>query len=458
MRLAGATLLALALCPPAAAQENSDLTRIPEAVQNEPAAVPAPAPAVHGKYFIEDDLGLALLQGRFVVAVPSQPSHWSNRTSLDALDRWSLGGGLSLSYSDRFDLTEADGIGFPAKAARNDLREAYLTWEALPETYLEFGRINLKNGIALGFNPTDFFKARTAVSQASNDPSALRENRLGTAMLRAQTIWNGGSASVAYAPRLHTPRPVAGSAPGWADPLFDQTNTTDRFLFTVNFDVADLSAETLLSRAGSRTKLGLDLSYPIGQSIIAYAEWAGGNDSDLITRAIQFGKATGTLPGYAPTLPPASSRRMFQNDLAVGGSWSSAAKVTINLEYHFHQAGFSGDDWRAWFSTGAAAPALAPELWYIRAYAADAQEPMSRQAIFLRADWQDAFVTDLEISGISFINPLDGSGMVQLAANYAASDNWTFGAYVGGDFGSARSEWNSLPASGNVIFQVVRYF
>lgn len=451
-------LCALALCSPAAAQENSDLSRIPQAVQNAPIELPAPAPSAHGKYYLEDDLGAVFVQGNLAVAAPAQPSHWSNRTSLDALDRWSLGNGFSFALSDRFDLTEADGIGFPAHAARNDLREAYLSWEPLPQTYLEFGRINLKDGIALGFNPTDFFKARTGVSQSSADPSALRENRLGTVMLRAQTIWDGGSASFVYAPRLEAARPVVGTIPGWADPLFDHTNTTDRFLLSVIFDLGDLSTQALLFHGGSNTKLGLDLSYPIGRRSIVYGEWAGGNDTSLIARAIEFGMATGTLPSSAPLILPTSTERSFHNDLAIGASWSSEAKITLNLEYHFHQAGLSPGDWRNWFDTGAANHVLAPELWYVRAYASDAQEPISRQRIFLRADWQDAFVTDLELSGIAFVNAGDGSGMVQISADYNLNNNWTLSAYVGGNFGGARSEWGSLPEAGSVTLQVSRFF
>jgi len=83
---------------------------------------------------------------------------------------------------------------------------------------------------------------------------------------------------------------------------------------------------------------------------------------------------------------------------------------------------------------------------------------MSRHQIFLRADWQDAFVQDLELSGISFVNLTDGSGMAQFAANYNLSDTWSIGVYVGGTFGGKRSEWGSLSGAGSAIFQVVRYF
>ena len=458
MRAGAALCLAmLAASVPSAAQENGDLDRIPTAVGNAD-ATPAPQSAAHGKYYVEDAFALSSSRGNLAVPIPSpSSSHWANRTSIDAYDQWTLNKDLSFTFSDRFNLTEAKGIGFPVEAARNDLREAYFTWEPATQNFVEVGRINLKSGIALGFNPTDFFKTRTAVSQASADPSSLREDRLGTLMLRAQTIWDSGSATFVYAPKLHTPRPLVGAAPNWIDPAFDQTNSADRFLFTLNLDVGDLSPQALVYHEGGRTKLGFNLSHPVGQSVIAYAEWAGGNEPDLIAQAVAFGKATGTLPAFVPVLPPTSTSRAFQNDLAVGASWSSIEKVTLNLEYHFHQAGFSGEDWRNWFDIGAANPASASELWYIRGYASAEQQPMSRHQIFLRADWQDAFVTDLDLSCISFVNLTDGSGMAQFAAGYNISDAWSIGAYVGGTFGGKRSEWGSLSGSGSAIFQVVRY-
>jgi len=459
MRRARTALLffAMGAAMPAMAQENGDLDRIPTAIGNAD-ATPAPQPGTHGKYYVENAFALSSSRDNLAVASPSPPSSdWANRTSIDAFDQWTLASSLSFTFSDRFNLTESKGVGFPAEAARNDLREAYFTWEPQTQTFLEVGRINLKSGIALGFNPTDFFKTRTAVSQASADPSSLREDRLGTLMLRAQTIWDSGSATFAYAPKVNTPRPLTGPAPNWIDPAFDQTNSADRFLFVLNLDVGDLNPQALVYHESGRTKFGFNVSYPIGQSVIAYGEWAGGNEPNLIAQAIAFGKATGTLPSFVPVLPPTSTGRAFQNDLAVGASWTSIEKVTLNLEYHFHQAGFSGGDWRNWFDIGAGNPASAPELWYVRGYASAEQQPMSRHQAFLRADWQDAFVTDLDLSCISFVNLTDGSGMMQFAAGYNISDAWSIGAYVGGTFGGKRTEWGSLSGSGSAIFQVVRY-
>src|SRR5262249_35323755 len=156
------------------------------------------------------------------------PADAQNRTSLDLSLRLRPWHSLTLAISDRADLIFAeDSAAWSSRTLRNELRELSLSWEALPHVYLEAGRINVRNGEALGYNPTDFFRPRTLVGQSSLDPSVLRSNRLGVAMVRAQVLWDGGSASVAYAPKLAEPSAIGDSSLG-VDPRFDATNAAHR--------------------------------------------------------------------------------------------------------------------------------------------------------------------------------------------------------------------------------------
>lgn len=450
-----ALLLAVLLCVPAVAQENDDLSRIPGAIGGE--AVPAPQSSAHGKYFVEDAFGLSSYRGTFAVAFPSAvPSRWSNRTSLDILDQWTLAPNLTATLSDRLSMTFADGVGFPNQVVRNDPREMYLTWEAAPETYLEAGRINVRNGVAYGYNPTDFFRSRTSVAQSSADPGAQRVNRLGTVMIRAQRIFDGGSIEIMYAPKLHKQIPIGTIADPF-DPKIDQTNGADRGLLTFSFDFEEFSPQLLVYHESGRTKLGLNISHPIGSSIIAYASWAGGNAPNAIVDAVDFGKKTGTLPPMVPLAPATTTSRAFQNDLSTGAYWTGEDKVTVSLEYNFHQAGFSKDDWRNWFATGAD-PSLAPLMWYIRGYASDQQQPMTRHQAFVRLDWQEPFhIEHFDINAFVMTDVTDGSSLGQIAASYDLSDVWSVGAYIGGSTGGRRSEWGSLRNAASATVQVVRY-
>jgi hypothetical protein len=455
-------LLAAWLCVAGAARadENSDLNLIPGAVQQAPAQ--APATLASGRLFLEDAFTLWGTRGNLVVPFPPPgPLLWQNRTSLDGTYQWNLSEAVTANFSNRLNLTEWNDSGFPThKNPRNDLREGYLTWEPLTRTYLEAGRINVRNGVALGFNPTDFFKTNTLIDTASLDPSVIREDRLGVLMLRSQAIWAGGSASIAFAPKVQQPLALTASTPG-IDPRFDRTNSADRFLLTATYDVADLSPQLLIYHQGNQTLYGLNLSRTVGQSIVAYGEWAGGVQPNLIAAAVRYGKLTGTLPANAPVLPPTMTSYSFQNQLAIGASWTSAAKITVNLEYHYNQAGFSRADWRNWFAIGGVPGAPLPvtgELWFVRAYAAGAQEPLTQHEVFLRADWTDAFVTNLELTGFTFVNLYDGSSLSQFSASYYLSSAWTIGAYATATLGGPHTERGSLPQAHSFIVQAIHYF
>ncbi|MFX5922309.1 hypothetical protein ABTE55_19205, partial [Acinetobacter baumannii] len=78
----------------------------------------------------------------------------------------------------------------------NDLREAYVSWRGTGETFADAGRINLKSGVALGFNPTDYFRTNAVDIYVSNDPTVLRDNRLGTLMARAQVVREIGAVTL----------------------------------------------------------------------------------------------------------------------------------------------------------------------------------------------------------------------------------------------------------------------
>ena len=97
-------------------------------------------------------------------------------------------------------------------------------------------------------------------------------------------------------------------------------------------------------------------------------------------------------------------------------------------------------------------------MWYLRSYAQDQQEPMSKHAAFLRFNWQDAFVKDLELTAIASVNLQDASGFVQATAEYHLSRAWTIAGLLSGAYGGRRSEYGSLPGEANVLLRANRYF
>ncbi len=445
-------LLILAAHPAAAEDE---LDRLPDFATPAPAAAAATA-----RRFVETAPGLAGLRSGLAVRFPPPaPPSWQDRTSLDWSERRQVGDRFTVTFSDRLNATAQDRGEFPSRTGvRNDLREAFATWQPDAGRYLEAGRINLRNGVALGFNPTDFFKTGSAVDQASLDPSVIRQNRLGTALAQAQALFDGGSVALAVAPKLASPARLAGDDHLGLDPRFDRTNGTDRLLLTASVDLADLAPQVLLLHEGRATHVGLNLSRGLGQSVVGYVEWAGGNEPDLVTRALDYGKARATLPAGTSNPLETGAGRRFRSDLDIGASWTSAAKVTVNLEYLYHEGGFSRQTWGRWFTVGQRIPALDRTLWLIRGYAAFRQEPVSQNQAFLRADWTDAFVRDLELTGFALVNTDDGSALAQLSASYPLSRDWTVSGYLSANLGGRRTEHGSLPQATGAVLQVRRYF
>jgi len=457
----------LLLAAPAAAQENRDLDLIPNAVQ---AAPPPPAedkPQTSDggqRIYLENAASLASRRAMLVPLPPPATPDWEERLFLDMRKDWQLAPKLSLAYSGRLNFRAEDTLAFPShENVRHDFRELYASWEPAERVWLDVGRINLKSGVAAGLNPTDFFKTRAVVEPLSADPAVLREDRLGAFMLRGQRLFEGGALTAAVAPKLDDPGPIYTNLNlPTLRPMFDRTNSHDRVLLKASADLgADVNPELLYYREGSASRFGANLTRSVGQKTVLYGEWAGGRQSSLIDQALAYGRETGTIPGFAPSALPESTHQGFQNQLALGASYTTESKVTFNLEYHYSEAAFSPQDWRNWFRVGEAntgRPPITSALWYIRNYALDQQQKLSRHETFLRADWNDAFVPHLEITGFVSTDLHDGSSLVQMTADYDLSNQWSVGALAAGALGAKRSSNGSLPQSGSLLLKLERFF
>jgi len=440
-----------------AGEENLDLNLIPKIIKTK-RVEPLPAEShFSGKFFLEDVVTAS--QNRELLAPISKklPS-WQNRTSLDFDYGWQVSYKVRLNWSDRLNVAEGDTIAFPCgENLRNDFREGFFIWEASPRTYLEVGRINLKNGIALGYNPTDFLKSRTTVDKTSIDPSSLRENRLGSLMAMGQKIWDKGTVTLAFSPKVKTEGPLSTNQKVSFDPLFDRTNSDNRILVSFRYAMGDIDPQALVFVDHVGTHMGVNISRVMTSSIVAYAEWSGVQESSLSERAAVFGRQTGSLPQQELILPQTDDAH-FQNDLVLGASWTSNFNLMINLEYHFHQAGFDAEDFNRWVTLSAANSDLASEMWFIRQYADDQEEPLMQHEIFLRFDWQDILPSKLNAGLVMFISPYDGSVMTQASAQYFISSHWTVKFYLAKTMGGADTVEGSLPWSTSGALQIVRYF
>jgi hypothetical protein len=457
---------------PPSADENKDLDLIPTGAQQPVTAGPAAstsaaipsAASERRRVYLENTLTFSQQREDLLVpAPPPPPLDWQDRLFLDWRQEWRLGPAVRLSLSDRFNLRFENDISFPSQENLiNELRELYVGVEPISRSYLDLGRINLKSGTAQGYNPTDYFKTRAVIEPESLDPTVLRENRLGTVMIRAEHIWEWGSFTGAFAPSLAQRAPIYThlDLPTF-NPMLGLTNAESRLLLKGSIEFAsNFSPEFLFFRGGSESKVGLNLAENVSPRTVAFLEWSGGRQGTVITEALRFGRETGTLPAGAASVLPEQPGDSFMSQVALGVSYATQSRVTFNVEYHFNQAGFTATDWNKWFMVGQAGvnnPRILSALWYIRDYALDQQQPVSQHSLFLRADWVDAFVPKLEIIGFIDTDLHDGSSLVQFGADYYVSDNWTVGALAVAFVGPRRSDYGSQPQAGSVLFKVARY-
>jgi len=463
MRRGVAAVLLLSPALAAFGQESeAELSRIPIEEPSTP-ATSAPGPLRRVTY-LESATEPSLLRSALLVPYPPPlPPAIEQRLLLDATLFWAPLHDLAFTLSGLVELRAADDIPFPThENIRVDVREAFATWQPFPGAYLDAGRVNLKSGVAIGYNPTDFFKARAVVEPLSADPAVLREVRLGAVMVRAQYVWGRAALTAAFAPALAAPSPILPDAelPSF-DPMLGRTNAVNRFLLKGTFDlVADISPEVLAFVQGRSLSLGANVAESIGKSVVLYLEWAGGRQASLTEEALSFGVLTGSLPVAVVTALEPNPALSFQQDASLGLSYATESKLTLWLEYHLHQAGFSRQDWQGWFQTGLSPSGsfLSGALWYIRAYALDQVEPMSRNSIFARADWVDAFVFRLELSGFANVDLSDGSTLAQVSASYALSDAWGLGALLSANVGNRRSDFGSLPQFLSGVLTARAYF
>ncbi len=334
-----------------------------------------------------------------------------------------------LVFADRLD---ADWLGSAGGAQQiNTLKQAYVSWQPQSNLLLDAGRINARQGVAFGYNPTDFLRSDALRAVDSLDPMSLRDNRLGTVMARSESLWDGGAFTALFAPRL-TPAPTAGPPmPGPFAADWAATNSQTRWLLKATQQLAaGLAPEWLLfGKAGAAPQLGVNLTTVIGSSTVAFLEASGGRNRSL----------------WARTLAVAADEPVRAR-MAAGFSYSTRNKLALTLEYEYDGAALSRAGW-------AAARRADPGAYgRYREFVAAQQELPTQHAGFAYAAWQDVLVKHLDLAAFVRVDLIDHSRLpwAELRYHWARLDaalRWQ--DYVGGatsDFGAAasRQTWQAL--------------
>ena len=315
------------------------------------------------------------------------------RVSLDARLDTNFAPDWRAVLADRLDLNRADGA--TGNNDVNTLKEAYVSWQPQPDRVADFGRINARNGVALGYNPTDYFRVGALRSVVSLDPASLRENRLGSAMLRGQTLWEGGSLTALYSPKLGNRPSAAVISPDWG-----ATNQRARWLMAFSQKLSDgLSPQWMLSGgAGQSPQVGMNLTALPNDATVAYFEWSGGRAPSLAAQA---------------QLSPDDTA--YRSRLASGLTYTTPNNISLTAEYEYNGAGMGRPGWDA-LRRGS------PSVYGLyRGYAANLQEPVTRHNLFVYVLWRDALVKRLDVAAMVRHDLIDHSRLQWLEVRY----HWT---------------------------------
>lgn len=454
---------------------DDDLDLIPDQLLTQPQTdSPSSAPGkIKFKAFLDEAITVSFRRHDRIAAIPhDESSSWSNRISLDVRAEMRVLPHMSLIMADRLHHLTDQANGFSEADIQNDLKECYLTADRDATVFLDVGRINLKNGVGIAFNPTDYFKKNAVSSRVSEDPAVLRETRLGTLMIRGQGLWEKSALTLALAPeithapdRWHTDRGSAGLA-------LQRTNDRGGFLAKFSLNAfEDFNPEFLYFFDQERSHWGTNVTLGMGDAVIFYGEWSGAKQADLISQFISEAVDSGVIP---LAVSPAFSNRnddSFRNQLSIGLSYTEKTNRTTHIEYHFNESGMTRRDWQTWFDTGktAARLLLQPhtaatgngilgQLWSFRSWAQQAQQPLNRHSLFIRTHWQDVMAPFLDLTAIALINLTDGSFFIQPMAEYHLRGNITLSLTVNLFIGVPESEYGSLDPMGNVKAGITYYF
>jgi hypothetical protein len=410
---------ALAASFPALAADDSEA----DALALESAPVESPTAAPTSKLFVEGAIGAA--DGR-----REGNSRGLARMSIDFFHTARLAPGLQVVISDRLDAMHPADIGQDHTV--NSLREAYVSWQQPGgRTGFDLGRMNLRHGPAYGYNPTDFFRDDSLRTMTTVNPLSLRENRLGTFVVRGQQLWTGGSLAVAYSPKLADRPSSDGTSLD-----FGATNNRDRGLVTLGSQIAEkVSGQLLLYKDSNLpVALGASVTALLSDAMVGYAEFSRSREPDLLQRAQDISE-------------PRSTRNRF----AGGLTYTTASKLSITGEYQYN--GFALDR-AGWDQLSASGPnALGGYLLT----AQRRQELASRQAYLIYATQKSLFLKNLDLTALLRTNVNDHSRLGWLELRYHWP-RWDLALQLQQQNGVDASEYGLAPYRRSVQLLLAYYF
>lgn len=220
-----------------------------------------------------------------------------------------------------------------------NIKELYYKGSFAEVSFYELGRINIKEGIARGYNPTDYFKGTHSLT-LSNDPKERKENRLGALLFSETLFLHKFTIKGIYAPKISVAKHTLLSDTKYVGLHLDDSNYHDRASLYVDYSgFKDVSASAIVHLNEDDLNFGLNLSF-IYDSWILYLE-----------NSLKYAKNDINKFDLQPNIKKHFAKeKSYIDEATIGVNYTSASNIVTTVEYIVNSGGLDSDDWDAWFA------------------------------------------------------------------------------------------------------------
>jgi len=329
------------------------------------------------------------------------------------------------------------------------VKDLYYKTELGSAYFLELGRMNVKEGVARGYNPTDYFRGGSALT-LSVDPKERKDNRLGAVLVQGTYIAEDYTIKALYAPEISVDESsIWGNKKHFGLKLHETNKQERATLYAGYTGLDDWSLSALVHHDDDGIHLGTNISY-IYERAIWYME------ASVNKRAEQIIEALDTLHATNALMANFSTDTDYQTELSLGLNYTFENSVVGTFEYIYNSAGFDSHDWKTYFTLMQTSTKYTPMLGKARGVIANNAQRMSKHTLFAMARKSDA-LPNLDWVVMAWVNPVDRSTLLQVGTSYDCED-MVFSADIRSYIGKAQSEYGSMSNDFEALLSVEYFF
>ncbi len=331
-----------------------------------------------------------------------------------------------------------------------NLKELYYKGAISEKNIFEIGRINIADGFARGYNPTDYFKGGSSFIN-SKDPKEIKDNRLGSIMFKNTIFLDSFTVKAIYSPKISVDKDSTLSSKKHYGLNLDKTNYHDRYTLALDYNgFKDISSLVVLHKNEDDLNFGFNLSY-IDNNWIFYTENSYKNSKDDFSKVVKKLNLHPTIQNHFKK----DKENIYQN--VIGFKHTSDNNIVTTLEYIHNSMGLNKKGWNDWFSLSSQNKSLETQLKAISGTINKNENIMSKESIFLHLYNMDMFV-NTDGSLLIKLNPYDKSFLSQIGLEYSYNDNIQINSYLKNYSGKTKSEYGSLDNNSELLLELKYFF